>query len=193
MSEKVMIGGAPSFENPFSHCTFLGRYAGYDLYLTNTPGKDPDVLARSGDEPGDYVEGLQLSYGENKPLTAARRIAEYKKLLPMNPVKAMWRAYEAEDVGRIKKALVSTSEYATLKAFEEGRVEEANQLLDQLVSDADMVARYPDSALERLLHVDMVLYVMGKYLGDVFSPQTYFNVTAERIRALGGVPKTFTA
>ena len=58
MTEKVQIGGKPTFDNPFSDCTFLGRYAGYDLYVDHSPGKTPDVLARSGDEPGDSIEGL---------------------------------------------------------------------------------------------------------------------------------------
>jgi hypothetical protein len=190
MSEKVMIGGKPIFDNPFSHCTFLGRLGGDDLYLLNPPGGAPDVLARSGEEPGDYVEGLVLSYGENKPLTAARRIAEYKRLLPVNPVKAMFHANEAEDITRTQKALASTTEYAVLSAYATGDNLEVSRLLDELVTHADLVAKYPSSALERLLHVDMVLFVMGRYLGEVFSPSTYRNVTADKLIALGGVPKS---
>lgn len=189
MSEKAMIGGTPMFDNPFSHCVFLGRFGGYDLYLTNPPNATADVLARSGEEPFDYVEGLSLSYGENKPLTIARRIAEYKRLLPVNPLKALFHAHEPEDVAQVKKALVLTPEYAALLAYQAGDITEANRILDELVEQAALFALYPGSARERLQHVDTMLHMVAWYLGDTFTPGTVLNVVAERIVALGATPR----
>jgi hypothetical protein len=186
MSEKVVIGGTPLFDNPFSHCTFLGRFAGYDLYLTHAPGKAPDVLARSGEEPGEYVEGMKLAWGVNKPLTAARRVAEFKRLLPLNPVKALFHAHEPEDLASIRRALVSTPEYAALTAFQAGDAASAERIVEELAAAPDMVARYPTRADERLRQVDLHLFLVGRFLGETFVPETYTGITAQKLAALAG-------
>jgi hypothetical protein len=188
MSEKVFVGGTPLFDNPFSHCTFLGRFGGYDLYLAQTPGKAPDVLARSGEEPGDYVEGLKLAWGKNKPLTAARRIAEYKRLLPFEPVKALLYAHEAEDLASIRKALVATSEHAALTAYQAGDMATAHRLVAELVAHPGMVARYPQNGEERLRHVELNLFLVGRFLGETFSPQTYTGISTQPPAASGAAP-----
>jgi len=192
MAEKIIIGGKPMFDNPFGHCTFLGKFLGHDLYFTDVPGKAPDVLARSGEEPGEYVEGLKFSWGLDRALTAARRIAEYKKLLVLNPVKSMFCAYQQEDVSTVKKQLVTTPEYAALTAFQAGDVTEANRLLDELAATPEMLTKYPDAPLERMKHVDMNLFVLGRYLEGVFAPETYCKVAAQRIIELGGEPSKKT-
>jgi hypothetical protein len=193
MSEKIFIGGTPMFDNPFTHCTFLGRFGGHDLYLTQSPGKSPDVLARSGQEPGEYVEGLKLAWGQSKPLTAARRIAQYKRLLPLDPVAALFHAHEPEDLVSIRKALLVSLEYAALTAFQSGDVAAADQLLDQLVAHPDMVTRYPTRTDERLRHVDLHLTLVGRFLDKTFSAQTYTGITAPRLAALEGSPRAATA
>jgi hypothetical protein len=179
MTDKVFIGGAPLFENPFSDCLFLGRMGSYDLYLTQTPGKPVDVLARSGAEPGEYVEGLKKAWGINKALTAARRIAEYKKLLPMDPVKALLYAHEPEDLASIRKALVSTQEYAVLTAYRDGDSAQVTAILQELADAEALVVKYPESRRERALHVDMNLYLVGGFMGDAFARHIYANALAE--------------
>lgn len=179
MSEKIFVGGTPLFENPFSNCVFLGRLGSYDLYLTQMPGKPLDVLARSGAEPGEYVEGLNRAWGANKPLTAARRIAEYKKLLPFDPVKSLLYAHEPEDLASIRKALLSTREFAVLSAYREGDSAQVTHVLQELVGDETMAAKYPDSPRERARHVEMNLYLVGRFFGDTFSRKIYANAAAE--------------
>lgn len=179
MSEKVIVGGSPLFENPFSNCVFLGRLGSYDLYLTQMPGKPVDVLARSGSEPGEYVEGLSHAWGSSKALTAARRIAEYKKLLPFDPVKSLLYAYEPEDLACIRKALVSTREYSVLAAYRDGDGAQVTRALQELVADEAVVAKYPDSVRERERHVDMNLYLVGRFLRETFPRQIYANAAAE--------------
>jgi hypothetical protein len=188
MSEKVVIGGTPVFENPFAHCTFLGKLGGHDLYFVDDPAREPDVLARSGDEPGEYVEGLKHSWGADKYLTAARRIAEYKKLLPFNPVKALFSAHEWQDVAAVKRALPDTAEYAVLVAFHAGDTAESNAGLDYLCSQPEMMSKYPDSPLGRLGHVDMNLAVVAACFPEVFSKEVYRNISAEKYLELGGKP-----
>lgn len=181
MTSKVLIGGAPVFDNPFSDCTFLGRLGGYDLYFTHAPGKAPDVLARSGSEPGEYVEGLKHAWGGDKYLTAARRIAEYKKLLPCDPVRSLLWAHEPEDLASIRRALPGTREYAVLTAHHAGDVEAVNAGLDELTATPLMMEKYPTDAQERLRHVDMNLYLVGRFLGDFFAREVYTSVAAERL------------
>ena len=193
MSEKVVIGGTPMFDNPFSHCTFLGRFAGYDLYMTQVPGKAPDVLARSGEEPGEYVEGMKLAWGVSKPLTAARRVAEFKRLLPFNAVKALFHAHEPEDLASIRRTLVSTPEYAALTAFQAGDIAEADRLVDDLVAAPAMVARFPTSADERLRQVDLHLFLIGRFLCETFVPDTYVGITAQKRAAMVGAARARNA
>lgn len=188
MAEKVMVGGTPMFENPFSHCTFLGKLGGHDLYFTNDPARGPDVLARSGDEPGEYVEGLKYAWGLDKHLTAARRIAEYKRLLEFNPVKALFSAYEPPDVAAVKKALPETAEYAVLVAFQAGDTAESNAGIDYLCNQPEMLAKYPDSPLSRLCHADMNLAIVARTFPEVFAKEVYLNIANEKYAALGGKP-----
>jgi hypothetical protein len=188
MTEKVMIGGTPMFENPFSYCTFLGKLGGHDLYFVNDPARGPDVLARSGDEPGEYVEGLKHAWGADKYLTAARRIAEYKKLLPFDPVRALFSAVEMQDVAAVMKALPETAEYAVLVAFKAGDTAESNAGLDYLCSQPAMLAKYPDSPMSRLAHADMNLAVVARCFPEVFAKEVYQNIAAEKYAELGGKP-----
>lgn len=184
MTEKPVIGGKPTYDNPFSHCTFLGRFAGHDLYFMSPPDGKPDVLARSGDEVGDYVEGLALSYGANTALTAARRVAEFKGLYKLNLLDAMLRAHEAPDLALLKTRLPSTYEYQALKATADGDTVRADEHVSILLSPPFLFERYPDSPVERLRHLDTCLYVLERFTADTFPPGTSAQTTKSWFLAL---------
>lgn len=48
----------PRYQHDCSACTFLGHFAGYDLYFCPQGGFSPTVLARFSNEGPDYTSGM---------------------------------------------------------------------------------------------------------------------------------------
>lgn len=48
----------PAYTHDCTHCLFLGRWEGFDLYFCPN---EPTVLARAGDEGPDYTSGLNAT------------------------------------------------------------------------------------------------------------------------------------
>lgn len=51
----------PLFAQDCKHCTFLGTYAGADLYHCACWGSNPTVIARRSNEISDYAPGLAVA------------------------------------------------------------------------------------------------------------------------------------
>lgn len=81
----------PLYQHNCDHCVFLGTYQGTDLYACESgcPGYAwPTVIARSSDEPSDYMSGLKIAEaierdeGPSHPMVEALRRARERKLIP---------------------------------------------------------------------------------------------------------------
>lgn len=191
MSDRLIIGGQPRYPHPEPDCTFLGKMQAYDLYHQSPCGKRTThhLMARYGEELDAVVEGISYSYGQVKVLTAARRIAEYKGLLPVDPIRAMFLVVEPEDVQLLRRQLRNTEEYAVLKAYAEGKRKDVKERLTTLMNRAELKRIFPSNPAARLLEVDVILFTMGRFVADDFEPSTFFNVTSEKFEELGGDPR----
>jgi len=58
----------PRYLHDCSNCSFLGAYENYDLYVCARHGKIDTLIARYGNDGGEYASGLDfaLAYNEGR-------------------------------------------------------------------------------------------------------------------------------
>jgi integrase len=94
-SEVTRIGAdAPRYRHHCSSCVFLGCYQSKDLYFCNQGGFEATVMARHGDDGGDYASAMCFSYGAIPALTEARRRAQEKGVHQYKLIEALGRVEE---------------------------------------------------------------------------------------------------
>ena len=191
MAPRVYIGGKPRYVPPEADCVFLGRLGDQDLYIrpASETQPEPEVFACAGIEEGQTISGMAKSYGQDLALTTARRIAEYKGMATVDPIKALFYAAEEDDVAMLKKSLRTTPHYAVLAAYARGDQKGVSAGLDALMDDEALRTAHPDSPAERLNAVDTTLFIMGRFLAEDFPPSTFFNATNDKFRELGLKPR----
>jgi hypothetical protein len=118
-------------ENHFVHecerCVYLGEYRQHDLYFCTKQPNVPTVLARYGNDPSDYVSGVELAT-RDLILAEAVALARARNLLPAAEdlddvplmAHAQQRICELElDVARLEAAVVAAEESGREAAFAE--------------------------------------------------------------------------
>lgn len=76
----------PRYTHDCDDCKFLGHFENYDLYACRQSW-GPTVIARYGDEGGEYISGLTVS-NKFPALTEAKRLAAERGLLDDIPLQA---------------------------------------------------------------------------------------------------------
>lgn len=84
MTERTLTStgqseSSPQYEHDCSHCTFLGRHNGHDLYHCVQGGYMPTIVARYGNDGSEYTSGFEFAQF-NPNLAEARRRAKERGL-----------------------------------------------------------------------------------------------------------------
>lgn len=152
----ALTPNAPQFQHDCDCCHFLGRHVDpdtaqpMDLYA-HASGKIPTVIARTGPL-GDYMSGLDFSYGRIAALTEARRRAEDAGVLTYNLRAALIHTtmQDREAYAELQSAITVSPEWAALLAYEALLMPESQAQFNALIEAVHSEHKENNDSVSRL-------------------------------------------